>query len=198
MTADPIGTLHSRYLGLFGTSWQLRANGDEPRLATTRVTTGDPSVLWPPSRRPETVSVQSLRSSLRGTSSGPTSQERNVRAHSEALERYCTSMFSEGQFVIATAAELGSEALDLDSIPKCSRTELAHPKCPLIIADKTQPIRWVRGISLLDGRPIYLPAVMVFTRASFINSSERFWTPITTGCASHVSMSKFSWPQIAR
>jgi ribosomal protein S12 methylthiotransferase accessory factor len=131
--------------------------------------------------------VQSLRSSLRGTSSGPTSQERNVRAHSEALERYCTSMFSEGQFVIATAAELGSEALDLDSIPKCSRTELAHPKCPLIIADKTQPIRWVRGISLLDGRPIYLPAVMVFTRASFINSSERFWTPITTGCASHVS-----------
>jgi ribosomal protein S12 methylthiotransferase accessory factor len=187
MTADPISTLYSHYLGLFGTGRELRANGDEPRLLTTRVSTGDTSVLWPPSRRPETVSAQSLRSSMRGTSSGLISQERNIRAHSEALERYCTSMFSEEQFVIATAAELGSEALDLESIPKCSRTELAHPKCPLVMADKTKPIRWVRAISLLDGRSIYLPVVMVFTRTGFVNSSERFWVPITTGCASHVS-----------
>jgi ribosomal protein S12 methylthiotransferase accessory factor len=187
MTANPLTTLLSCYRGLFSTSHHLRTNGDEPRLATIRVTTGDPSVLWPPSRGPEKVRAQSLRSSLRGTGSGPTVQQCDILAHSEALERYCASMFSEEQFVTATAAELGSGALDLDSIPKCSRTELAHPKCPLITADKTKPIRWVRALSLLDGRSVYLPVVMAFTHAGFVNSSERFWIPITTGCASHVS-----------
>src|SRR5580698_6075251 len=140
MTANPFpaSASHSGYVGLFSPSQYLPTNGDEPRSVTVRVTTGNPSVLWPASRKPETIRAQGLRSSLRGTGSSPIVQQSSLLAHSEALERYCTSMFSEEQFVIASADELGSEALDMGSIPKCSRAELAHPKCPLISADKTR------------------------------------------------------------
>lgn len=96
-------------------------------------------------------------------------------------------MFRKEQFVWATAEELANEAMDLHSIPRCSQAELAHPKCPLRNPDPGKPIRWVRGLSLLDGRVMFVPAVMAFSRVGYASSAERFWLSTSTGCAAHVS-----------
>ena len=105
----------------------------------------------------------------------------------EGLERYSAGICRETQLIEASAEELGEEAIDLDSIPRCSQRELAHPKCPLILPDKRQAIRWVRGLSLMDGRTAYVPAVMVYSHIINVQPSERFWLPISTGCAAHTT-----------
>jgi ribosomal protein S12 methylthiotransferase accessory factor len=96
-------------------------------------------------------------------------------------------VFSEEQCIRASARELGRGALDLDRIPRCSERELSHPRCPLAAPDTRAPIRWVRGLSLADGRPVHLPAVMVFLSAGAALPGERICLPITTGCAAHTS-----------
>ncbi len=109
-----------------------------------------------------------------------------VRAVAEAAERYCSMVFSEEEFVVASANELGTSALDLGTIPRCSDIELADPQCPLRLPDPSQPIRWVRGISLMTGEEKLVPAILtyLYVRAW---QAERFWLPISTGVAAHTN-----------
>lgn len=110
-----------------------------------------------------------------------------IKAIAEGLERYASCVFDARQFVWATANELGAEALDLDSVPRSSETELAHPRCPLRAPNKNAPVRWVRGISLLDGHPTWIPAVMVYLKTAALSAGERFTLPISTGCGAHIT-----------
>jgi ribosomal protein S12 methylthiotransferase accessory factor len=105
----------------------------------------------------------------------------------EGLERYSTCVHKEEQFIWAAADELGRDALDLDTLPKCSKTELLNPRCPLRQPTKTEPIRWVRGLSLREGRIVYIPAVMAYLTAGYESPAERISLSITTGCAAHTS-----------
>ena len=128
-----------------------------------------------------------MRVAAHAGGSGLSAEEAFTPALAEGLERYSTGICSERQFVLASAEDLGSEALDLDSIPRCSQRELDHPKCPLTLPDPAKPIRWVRGLSLLDGRMAYIPAIMVYSYMVGVQPSERFWLPISTGCAAHTN-----------
>lgn len=78
--------------------------------------------------------------------------------------------------------------MDLASVPRCSDKELAHPRCPVSAPMTNAPMRWVRGISLKDGRPVWIPAVMVYLHLEPRSPAERFWLPISTGCAAHVTI----------
>jgi ribosomal protein S12 methylthiotransferase accessory factor len=123
-----------------------------------------------------------------GTGGSVAPEESRIKAIAEGLERYSSCVYDEKQFIWATADELGDEALDLSAVPRCSESELRHPRCPIVTPDKAAPIRWARGISLLDGRLIWVPAVMVYLHISFLSPGERFWLPISTGCAAHASL----------
>lgn len=110
-----------------------------------------------------------------------------LRAVMEGAERYATFAYAEDEFVVASGNELGAEALDLDTVPRCSAREYADAKCPFIPPDKSQPIRWVRGWSLRDRCERYVPAVM--THLYFRPSpQESFWQMISTGVAAHVTL----------
>ena len=130
----------------------------------------------------------SATGSMEGAGGSIDPDEARIKATAEALERYSSCAYSEQQFIWATARELGQEALDLDTVPRCSETELAHPRCPIIAPDKDAPLRWVRGISLLNGRTVWVPAVMVYLHIPFMSRGERFWLPISTGCATHTTL----------
>jgi ribosomal protein S12 methylthiotransferase accessory factor len=93
-------------------------------------------------------------------------------------------VYDERQFRWASADDLGGEALDLDSLPRCSPTELADAACPIIPPDRSAPIRWMRGLSLRTGEPCWVPAVLVYTHFSS-HRAERFTIPISTGAAAH-------------
>lgn len=167
--------------GLTGQVIDWRAQGDEPRLMVRMARTGDLSQIFT-----RTYGMKAGHGAV-GIGIGLDSSETTLPALGEALERYCTSAFTDDQFITAAAEELGDDALDLETIPVCSATELSHARCPLIAPDKKAPIRWVRGVSLLDGRLVYVPVVMAYVHAGCASQAERFWFQISTGCAAHVS-----------
>jgi ribosomal protein S12 methylthiotransferase accessory factor len=108
-------------------------------------------------------------------------------ALAEGLERYCASVFKSDQLLSASAEALGRDALDLDTIPRCSHAELLNTKCPLSVPNKRAVIRWVRGVSLMNGTVTYIPAVLVYLNCAPVGSAERLCLPISTGCAAHTS-----------
>ena len=110
-----------------------------------------------------------------------------IRAVMEGAERYACLASHEDEFVVASAHELGKEALDLDTVPKCSDKEYADPKCPFQRADKSLPIRWVKGYSLIDRCPRMVPAIM--THLGIVKGpGEHFADMISTGVAAHFDL----------
>jgi len=170
---QPIGGLFSMPVRLMPAAW-------EAQFEVQIVELGDTTT-------PADTSRKRSGRGLTGSGTGLAYADAIVPAVAEGLERYCTCVFSNDQFVVATARQLGDEALDLDTIPRCSDAELGDPKCPLIAPDKDAPMRWVRGISIPDGRLTYIPAVMVYLNAGVAHPGERIALPITTGCAAYTS-----------
>ncbi|GII81389.1 hypothetical protein Sru01_63710 [Sphaerisporangium rufum] len=122
---------------------------------------------------------------LDGAGSGLAEEGARLTATVEAIERYSSCLWDPEQFIWASARSLGDEALDLSRVPRCSDSELAEPACPLLAPDPDAPMRWVRGVDLISGRPRWLPAVMVYLHIPFVSRGERFWLPISTGTAAH-------------
>jgi ribosomal protein S12 methylthiotransferase accessory factor len=120
-----------------------------------------------------------------GTGTAPTAARLAVV---EAAERYASSFYDDRQFVRASARELGADALDLDTIPRCSAAELADPRCPVTLPDDTAVIRWVRGVSLITRRCVHVPAVLAYMNLPTEGPGERFALQISTGCAAHVDL----------
>jgi ribosomal protein S12 methylthiotransferase accessory factor len=176
--------------GLFNGYTRLRAASDEPALHIRIERMGDVGQVWSNVGRAWRAANVRGRESVEGAGVGLTDAEATVRSRGEALERYSACVFTPDQFIRASAAELGSQALDLNAVPRCSKKELANPRCPLLAPDMHAPIRWVRGVSLLDGRLLYVPAVMVYLYPGFEGPGERIWFPISTGCAAHVSLER--------
>jgi ribosomal protein S12 methylthiotransferase accessory factor len=181
---DLLNLLQPLGSGLFTAAVTHEAGAGDAFLVTRVTSMGSLGVIWPE------VAKRGNASSIHGTGTGLDEQDALIPALAEGLERYSTAAFRHEQFIWATAQELGREAIDLETIPRCSATELAHLKCPLVTPNKSKPIRWVRGFSLLDGRLVWLPVVMVYSHAGFASQSERFWLPISTGCAAHVSFER--------
>jgi ribosomal protein S12 methylthiotransferase accessory factor len=132
-----------RDVGLISGLRNLQTNPGEPKFSIVQASLGDVSQALP------NVAFDSRFapgiSSLDGAGGGLTDEDARLRAIGESLERYCTCVYDERQFILATARELGNDALDLDTIPRCSTSELCSPRCPLITPNKAAPIRWVKA-----------------------------------------------------
>ncbi|MGO1561773.1 MAG: YcaO-like family protein [Actinomycetaceae bacterium] len=103
----------------------------------------------------------------------------------ESLERYSSTSWDPGELVWATADEMGDEGIPPSSWPTCSETELADPRSNLVPSDPRIPLRWVRGWSLTEHRPVFVPGVMTYLRFPPESPAERFAHPVSTGCAAH-------------
>jgi ribosomal protein S12 methylthiotransferase accessory factor len=109
-----------------------------------------------------------------------------VLAVGEALERFAQFTVDESQLTTASAVELGDVAMDLDRVPRCSVRERRRPGCPVTAPDKTRPIRWVSAVDLHSGSDVLVPATMACLGLERW-PAERFWIPISTGGAVHVT-----------
>jgi ribosomal protein S12 methylthiotransferase accessory factor len=132
------------------------------------------------------LSATSTRGQMDGAGTGVDATIAAKLAVVEAVERYSSCMYDERQLIWATRADLGSEAIDLDTVPRCSAMELSDPLCPLRPPGNDVPIRWVRGVSLNGRCPRWVPAVMAFLNIPPQTPGEQFVLQISTGCAAHV------------
>ncbi|GIE88188.1 YcaO-like family protein [Actinoplanes regularis] len=122
--------------------------------------------------------------SLDGTGTGVDPGHATIVGIAEALERYANTLYDERQLRWASADELGDEALDLDTLPRCSATELADPDCPLVDPDKSARMRWVRGMNLRTGRLSWVPAVLVYMHMP-AHGAESITNSISTGASAY-------------
>ena len=128
----------------------------------------------------------SIQGPLSPTGSGASESldEAFICALVEALERYASMVYLNAEIEIASASELSGNCLDVSRIPRCSQKELADPKCNTIVLDENEPIRWVKGYSIVKDQCEYVPLVMSHLLTE-LWPSERFWIPISTGIAAH-------------
>ena len=117
-------------------------------------------------------------------------REAELRAVGETIERYCMSRYAPEQFIHASARELGGAALDLDRIARCAPWEPAVRSGQFALPDKDARVRWVKGVSLMDGRRVLIPAIMVYLYFPPETPAENFWIPISTGCAFHEDLTQ--------
>lgn len=150
----------------------------EPEYSVFASSVGDPTALWG-SRLTQPNGVD-------GAGGGLDPVRARLISLAEALERYTNSFYQPELVHWATAEELGDQAVDLDVLPKCSDNELSDSW--LICADKSLPQRWVRGWSLTQRRPLWVPIGYVWLFANHQAIGERITYPISTGCAVHSSL----------
>lgn len=127
------------------------------------------------------------KESIGGSGADVTSEMAWLRAVMEGVERYASMAYTEEEFLVASGNELGDEALDLNTIPRCSKSEYLNPKCPYAPADKSKPIRWIKGYSLTEKKYKYVPALMTHLYLK-PGPDERFWQMISTGTAAHFNL----------
>ncbi|MET8151561.1 YcaO-like family protein [Actinoplanes sp. NPDC049668] len=164
--------------GLVDHVLQLPVEPSSPPLVVYSAALGDVSTVMPYLCGPECLG------DLDGTGTGVDPDRSAIVAIAEGLERYANCVYDERQFRWATAEELGAEALDLDSLPRCSPAELADPACPLVLPDAAAPMRWIRGLSMRTGEPCWVPAVLVYMHFS-PHGGERITNSISTGAATY-------------
>jgi ribosomal protein S12 methylthiotransferase accessory factor len=124
---------------------------------------------------------------LGGASADVDKEDVWVKAAVEAIERYSTSVYSEDELRVATPAELGASAVDMQRIPRCSARELADPRAYVRGYDGQSAIRWIRGWSLVDRCERWVPAALAHLYYRPL-PSESFTIQITTGVAAHTSL----------
>jgi ribosomal protein S12 methylthiotransferase accessory factor len=80
----------------------------------------------------------------------------------EALERYSGSYVPAERIVVASADELGVEAVDPGRFALFSEEQYARAGFPFRPFHRDTVVGWVGGFSLPEGRRAYLPAQLVF------------------------------------
>lgn len=158
---------------------------DEPQLFVQ-------ALSFPVSTVGDQASTAGQRSPSRlgASGSGASAEIRAVPALAEMLERHAASCVEDDRLFTASASELGSYALDLQTLPACSARELENPKCYARMPRRDIAMRWVEGISLTTGKPCALPFAMVYLYAGRLLPQERLQAPISTGLAAHRSLAE--------
>jgi ribosomal protein S12 methylthiotransferase accessory factor len=161
--ADALPVLESfvsPYVGIVRGLVELARATDEARLVGFGALVADP--LEPLGQRPTGHSGGShwLRDAARAAALG------------ESVERYSASYLPIEQLVLATAAELGTAAADPDSFALFHPRQYAAEGFPFVPFTRDARVRWTTGFSLPDGRPVWLPAQLVYLPLPGANGDE--------------------------
>lgn len=120
---------------------------------------------------------------MAGSGSSTTRDYAQAKALCEGLERYCNISYDPAAVITATRDELGDAAIDLGLFARGHEQEYAAPYTTQIPARSDQPMRWVKGHSLTQRRPLWLPFSSVYISTPYEWAAEAFSIPISTGSA---------------
>jgi ribosomal protein S12 methylthiotransferase accessory factor len=108
-----------------------------------------------------------------------------AKAMGEAVERYCSAIYDPGEFLFAAFEDLPCRAVHPRLLSVYREDQFAWKGFHWQPFTEKTPVHWTRGISLLTGEEILIPAAAVYvpfhyqkaTRSAFILQ------PISTGMA---------------
>ncbi len=109
-----------------------------------------------------------------------------MKSIAEAIERYSITVIKKDEYIIASANELGDEAVDWRLFPKCTKQEYQNTN-EILPFNPKKKIRWIKGFSLMSGKELYIP--LSFTHITITTrQAEKFTLPISTGAAVHTDV----------
>jgi ribosomal protein S12 methylthiotransferase accessory factor len=165
----------SPYVGIVRGLVELARATDEARLVGFGALVADP--LDPVGQRPTGHSGGShwFREAARAAALG------------ESVERYSASYLPAERLVLATAAELDGDVVAPESFALFHPRQYAAKAFPFVPFMRDARVRWTRGFSLPDGRPVWLPAQLVYLPLPGANGDEAligYATSSGVACAS--------------
>jgi ribosomal protein S12 methylthiotransferase accessory factor len=98
---------------------------------------------------------------LVGGGSGPSLRDARAAAIGEAVERYSAGIVDPGACVVATARELGADAVDPSRFALFSARQYASAGFRYRRFDRDTRLAWIEGVSLPGGARAWLPAQLV-------------------------------------
>lgn len=101
----------------------------------------------------------------------------------EAVERYCALRPDARRLISSTIARLGPRTFPADAWRAYDREQLGRLGYRRL--SRTDPILWIEGRALEDGRGLLVPAAAVFLRRSWNREEIRFLPLVSHGLACH-------------
>jgi len=178
-------TLAQSFAGLTSVpSCSLSLELGQPSLMVASSSVADITTLFPGLR-----SWNGGRYSEHGLAGGCSDEDKStamMKAIAEAAERYAMTVIKKGEYIIASANDLGDEAINYNLFPKCLDDEYELTD-QVVKFDPNSKMRWITGLSLIDSKVKYVPLALThITTAS--RRSELFTLPISTGVAVHTNL----------
>ena len=114
---------------------------------------------------------------------GTTRAEAAAAAVGEALERYSLTYVDPRGLVVASADELGDEAVEPGRFALFSERQHARAGFPFVPFDRGTRVPWVEGTRVRDGARAWVPAELVFLGATSVEGGERIGYATSSGAA---------------
>lgn len=168
-------TLVSPFTGLVRGAEQTLASRDDARLIHVECATGD------------CMALHGVPGRVAGGGSGRSLDEALVAAVGEVAERYSAGWTDDCEVVLATAAELGGEAVAPDRFALFGDGQYAARGFPFRRFTRTTLVAWVRGRSLPDGAPVWLPAQLVYMPWRLRPEETPIGAATSNGLAAHAT-----------
>lgn len=113
-----------------------------------------------------------------------------IKAVGESVERYCSSHMDESKLVGATQNELvGDGGIDIESLALFSSKQYSKIDFPYPKITPDTFLYWVKGFSLSENRPIWIPASIVYLPYLYRKDEPIFHGQISTGLACGTDLS---------
>lgn len=112
-----------------------------------------------------------------------TREDAEASAVGECIERYCAGMYDEADLMYASWEEVQRDAVNPQDFVLFLDEQYKEEGFPLSRFSKKTPIGWTWAYSLIDSRPVLVPACFVYVPYHFRNREEMFIYPVSTGLA---------------
>ena len=114
---------------------------------------------------------------------GRTRAEAAAAAVGEALERYSASFVPNDALIVASASELGADAVEPERFALFSDRQYAASGFPFRRFTRDTRVTWVAGRSLPSGEPAWLPAELVFLAGTALEGERPIGYATSSGTA---------------
>lgn len=99
----------------------------------------------------------------------------------EGIERYSSLSYDLDSMIRANSAELGGHAIDLSKIITYSNEQYDSEDFPYHRLSEETKFAWVSGSELLTGKPVLVPASLVYLNYQPSNRAEMILQAVTSG-----------------
>ena len=106
-----------------------------------------------------------------------------IKSIGESVERYCSAHLDEGNLIRTTQEELKEESIMLSNLALYSSSQYSNPNLQYPKLSSSTSLYWVKGFSLSQDCPIWIPASLVYMPYLYRKDEPVFHRQISTGLA---------------